>query len=199
MKYGFVYCWTNVLNNKKYIGSHYGNINDSYIGSGVYFKKAYLKDPNNFKRDILYIGENYKNVEEYFLILNNAKTNDSFYNLKNESVGGWKHVNIVKRGLAISLGKKGKYPEHLRYDKSGENNPMFNKKHSIETKNKIAQLRIGISNSSKKIIELSENIIFNSITECALYYGVTQPTMNTLIRNERINRGKCKNKIFNYA
>jgi hypothetical protein len=199
MKYGFVYCWTNIINDKKYIGSHYGNINDSYIGSGVYFKRAYLKNPNNFKRDILYIGKNYQDIEKYFLVENNAQYNDSFYNLKNESIGGWKHVNIEKRGIAISKAKKGKYPEHLRYDKFGINNPMFDKKHSIETKNKISKSRIGKSNSDKKVIELSENKIFDSVTKCALHYGITQPTMTALIRNEKINRGKCKNKIFSYV
>jgi len=190
MKYGFVYCWTNILNEKKYIGSHYGNINDSYIGSGVYFKRAYLKNPKDFKRDILYVGKNYQEIEKYLLIENNAQFN---------TVGGWKHINIEKRGLAISKAKKGKYPDHLKYDKSGINNPMYSKKHSVETKNKMSYARIGKSNSDKKVIELSENILFDSVTKCANYYGVTQPTMTTLIRNEKINRGKCKNKIFNYA
>jgi hypothetical protein len=199
MKYGFVYCWTNILNNKKYIGSHYGNINDSYIGSGVYFKRAYFKNPNNFKRDILYIGNNYQDTEKYLLVKNNAQFNESFYNLKNDSVGGWKHVNIEKRGIAISKAKKGKYYEHLTYDKSGVNNPMFNKKHSLETKAKMSKSKIGKSTTDKKVIELTENKIFDSVTKCALNYGINQSTMTVLIRNEKINRGKCKNKIFSYA
>ena len=199
MKYGFVYCWNNIINNKKYIGSHYGTMTDSYIGSGVYFKRAYNKNPNNFKRDILYIGKEYKNIEELLLINNNAQSNPLFYNLKNTSIGGWNHIDIKKRGLAISKSKKGIYYEHLRYDKSGVNNPMYSKKHSIETKDKISKSRIGKSNANKKVIELNENKIFESIKKCADYYGVTQPTMSVLIRNKIINRGKCKNKIFNYA
>jgi len=199
MKYGFVYCWTNIINDKKYIGSHYGNINDSYVGSGVYFKRAYLKNPNNFKRSILYIGKNYNAIEEFYLNYHDAKNNDNFYNLKNESIGGWNHVDIIKRGLAISNAKKGIYYSHLRYDKNGNNNPMYGKKHSENTKNKISKSRIGKSNSDKQVIELSENKMFKSVTECALFYGVTQPTMSALIRNEKINRGKCKHKIFIYA
>jgi hypothetical protein len=199
MKYGFVYCWTNIINNKKYIGSHYGSINDSYIGSGVYFKNAYNKNKDNFNRDILYIGEKYKELEEYFLLKYNAQFNNNFYNLKNTSIGGWSHIDIKKRGLAISKAKKGIYPNWLKYDKSGKNNPMYSKKHSIETKLKMAKARIGKSNSDKKVIELSENKVFDSVTKCALYYEVTQPTMTALIRGEKINRGKCKNKIFNYA
>jgi len=37
---GFIYMWTNIENNRKYIGSHKGNIDDSYIGSGKRFKNA---------------------------------------------------------------------------------------------------------------------------------------------------------------
>lgn len=198
MKYGFVYCWNNIINGKKYLGSHYGNINDSYIGSGIYFKRAYNKNSQNFTRDILYIGKNYKEVEEHLLILNDAQFNNNYYNLKNKSIAGWEHVDILKRGKAISKSKKGKYPEHLRYDKSGVNNPMYSKKHTQETKNKIAQTRIGKSNSSKKIIELTENKIFESVTKCAIYNGVAQSTMTVLIRDKKINRGKCKGKIFKY-
>lgn len=42
MYYGFVYEWTNLVNGKKYIGSHAGTENDGYIGSGVAFKKQLL-------------------------------------------------------------------------------------------------------------------------------------------------------------
>jgi hypothetical protein len=202
MSYGFVYCWNNVTNGKKYIGSHFGNIHDSYIGSGIYFKRAYLKNPKDFNRDILYVGARYKEVEEDLLIKNNAQSNSKFYNLKNSSVGGWSHLteeSKKKRLLNMSKTKKGKYPEWLKYDKSGKNNPMFGKQQSIETKNKISKKLTGKSNADKKVIELTENKLFNSVTECAKHFGVTQPTMSILIRNKKINRGNCKGKIFNYA
>ena len=51
---GFIYKWTNLKTNKKYIGSHIGHINDRYVGSGKYFKNAYNKDPNSFERSLLY-------------------------------------------------------------------------------------------------------------------------------------------------
>jgi hypothetical protein len=52
---GFVYLWTNTENGMKYIGSHKGDVNDSYIGSGVYFRRAYNKNPKKFERMLLII------------------------------------------------------------------------------------------------------------------------------------------------
>jgi hypothetical protein len=204
MKYGFVYQWENLLNEKKYIGSHYGNINDNYVGSGVYFKRAYEKNTNNFKRTILYIGKNYIEKEDELLKLYDVANNENYYNLKNDAIGGWKHIysnpeEIKKRGLKISESKKGIFYKHLEYDKSGSNNPMYNKKHSEETKKKMSEYKIGKCNYSKKIIEKTENKIFESIKDCADYYKINPSTMSVLIRDKIITRGKCKNKIFIYA
>ena len=35
----YVYQITNLINNKKYIGKHSGELNDSYLGSGENIKK----------------------------------------------------------------------------------------------------------------------------------------------------------------
>lgn len=201
---GFVYLWENKRNGKIYIGSHKGTPDDSYIGSGVYFTRAYKKEPNNFKRTILYIGKEYRQQEESFLKLFDAANNNKFYNLKNEAIGGWEHCNTDeiknKRNKALSKAKKGKYPNWLRYDKSGENNPMYGKRHTEETKLKLSKIRKNLPpNRICSVIEKTSGMIFNSITECANYYNVTQPTMSVLIRNKVITRGKCKNKIFDYA
>ncbi len=50
---GFIYKWIDVTNGKVYIGSHFGTPNDGYIGSGIYFKRVYLKRPKDFTREIL--------------------------------------------------------------------------------------------------------------------------------------------------
>ena len=40
MKQYYIYLTTNLLTNQKYIGKHYGEINDNYLGSG----KKLVKD-----------------------------------------------------------------------------------------------------------------------------------------------------------
>ena len=204
MKEGFVYLWKNKINNKKYIGSHLGNINDNYIGSGIYFKRAYNKNPDNFERTILYIGIDYIDKEAYFLKHYDVMNNIDYYNLKNDAVGGWAHTHnnlltIEKRNKKISESKKGKIFEHLDYDKTGINNPMYNKKHTEESKKSMSKSKLGKCNYSKKIIERIENKMFNSVKDCADYYKVNQSTMSVLIRDKIINRGNCKNKIFSYV
>lgn len=39
----FIYLTTNLINNKKYIGKHYGNLEDNYLGSGSILKNAIKK------------------------------------------------------------------------------------------------------------------------------------------------------------
>lgn len=157
---GFVYIWTNKINEKKYIGAHIGKIDDGYIGSGVLFKKAIEKyGIENFSREILYIE--YECIENLFLkemeIINHfdAVNSDSYYNLTNydpkyipklASNLTRKHTEESKRKL--SEAKKGtKIPLHvkekmskaqkgrkLNRDISNSNNPFYGKKHSEETK-----------------------------------------------------------------
>jgi len=131
---GFVYLWENTKNNMRYIGSHKGSVNDKYIGSGVYFKRAYNKKPNDFQRTILYIGEDFIEVEDKLLKIYNVEKDSNYYNLKNSAIGGWEHCNTEeikrKRGRSLSKSKKGKRYTHLDYDKSGINNPMYGKTHN---------------------------------------------------------------------
>lgn len=61
---GFIYMWINKVNNKRYIGSHWGYEDDGYKGSGVLFKKAINKyGIVNFKRIIIEY-RNYKDEKE---------------------------------------------------------------------------------------------------------------------------------------
>jgi hypothetical protein len=200
---GFVYLWENTKNNMKYIGSHKGNVNDNYIGSGVYFKRAYNKNPKDFNRIVLYVGEDFLEVEDKLLKIYNVDSDDNFYNLKNSAVGGWAHCNTdkikIKRGKSLSKSKKGKVPTCALRDKNGQNNPMYGKTQSKETRENISNKMKGRVNRKKSIIELTTKMHFEKVSDAAKYYGVSTSTMSVLIRNEVINRGKCVNKIFKYV
>lgn len=81
---GFVYEWTNKINNQKYIGAHLGNENDYYIGANFNFRRDLkLHGTGNFERTILeYVVEanELKQRENYYLELVNAKENPEYYN-----------------------------------------------------------------------------------------------------------------------
>lgn len=96
----FIYQWTNKRNGKKYIGSHIGEIDDGYIGSGKYFKNAYNKEPHNFEREILEIieSENIKEaiekLENKFISKFDASNNPNYYNISPSYFGGDVYSNL---------------------------------------------------------------------------------------------------------
>ena len=82
----YIYITTNLINNKKYIGQHKGQINDSYLGSGTNILKAIKKyGKNNFKKEILKLCSTREEAdawEKYYIELYDAVNNDNFYNLQ---------------------------------------------------------------------------------------------------------------------
>ena len=84
-----------------YIGSHKGTVDDGYIGGGLRFRRSYDKRPECFTREVLYIGDHYRELEEFMLIEIDAESNPEYYNLKNSAIGG----NIGKKGIE-SMRKK---------------------------------------------------------------------------------------------
>lgn len=59
----YIYMTTNLINGKKYIGKHKGELNDSYLGSGTLLLRAIKKyGKENFKKEILYISKMKKKI-----------------------------------------------------------------------------------------------------------------------------------------
>lgn len=112
IKYYLIYQTTNLINGKMYIGKHITtNINDSYLGSGVYLNRAIKKyGKENFKKEILFIFDNEleMNEKEKELVNESIVNNSQYYN--------------------IMLGGEG-----------GDTWSRFGRKHSEETKKKISQ------------------------------------------------------------
>ena len=72
----YVYQITNLINNKKYIGKHSGELNDSYLGSGENIKNAIKKyGKENFRKDILYIAQTEEEADVKKIIGNKLNTN----------------------------------------------------------------------------------------------------------------------------
>lgn len=124
MKQYYIYKITNLVNGKQYIGKHYGELNDSYLGSGKLIKKAIEKyGKENFKKEILYIAKDNSEAnlkEKEFIKVYNAVKREDFYNLHEGGDGG---NNNKKISNSIS----------------GINHPMYGKHHTEETKEKLRQ------------------------------------------------------------
>ena len=111
----YLYCVTNLITNKKYIGSHTGYITDTYLGSGVILKKAIKKyGKHNFVKDILWEGpnEHMRDMETYWCEYFNVANNTLFYNRTNKGTGyiyGTSNPKLseVRKLMNISAWNKG--------------------------------------------------------------------------------------------
>ena len=131
----YIYKTTNLINQKQYIGKHFGRIDDSYLGSGILLKKAIEKyGKENFKKEILYISQSEEEnceKEKYYIELYNAIESDNFYNIAEGGQGGF-----VTRGYTEEQRQQvnKKISQQLK-----KNHPMKGKHHTEQTKEKIKE------------------------------------------------------------
>jgi hypothetical protein len=133
---GFVYIWINKVNGKKYIGLHFGQIDDGYIGSGVAFKRAIKKyGIDQFERKILYyeVKSEENLYKKEFEIINemNAVFSTEFYNITNFDPKGSHFINGKRHRLISEETKK-------KISKANEG-----KKHTKKTRKKMSKSRMG--------------------------------------------------------
>lgn len=115
----------------KYIGKHYGELDDTYLGSGKLLKQDILKyGKDQFTKSILHISEDdleNSEKEKQFIALYNAVYNPLFYNIHEGGSGG-----------NTTAGYSPKEKEALRRKLSevnrGKNNGMYGKHHTEKTK-----------------------------------------------------------------
>lgn len=135
MKQYYIYKTTNLINNKQYIGKHYGELNDDYIGSGILMQRAISKYGKvNFKKEILCISKNEEENrlnEDKFIRKYDAVNRDDFYNLCYGGQGG----DLIGDNKAKRLEVNAK----ISNANSGCNHHMFGKHHTEETKEKLRE------------------------------------------------------------
>lgn len=94
----FVYLTTNLINNKKYIGYHYGFSDDNYLGSGTIITNAIKKyGKDSFNRTILEFCDTENEVKEAeikWIAFYNAVNSSDFYNIDTGGTGGMQGCQI---------------------------------------------------------------------------------------------------------
>ncbi len=151
--YGFVYEWIDLSNNKTYIGSHYGSVDDGYIGSGKKFLNAYKKRPCFFQRKILsYLKKDNRNE---LLLIEQVHLNQidwlMTYNISPTASGGDTISKLNKNELKIYKDKlKSRNPSRKGAINSDAHNQKIREYHlnkvvSAETRLKISESKKGKS------------------------------------------------------
>lgn len=164
-----IYCITNIINDKKYIGFHAtNNINDSYMGSGIAINRAYEKyGIENFKKTILENCNelNWEEREKYWI--KKLGTYKKGYNM---TVGGEGSIGLKMskeskskiseshKGLKISEESKSKISQSLK----GRFPWNIDKKLSDETKDKISKANTGRIKSEDEKTKISERLKSNN-------------------------------------
>ena len=187
MKKYYIYITTNLINDKKYIGQHYGELNDSYFGSGTLIKEALKKyGKKNFKKEILEVCSSYEELniaERKWINYYNAVENVQFYNI---AQGGFNSNPCAGRTLEEEQIRR----EKLSKASSGKNNyfygkhfykeqhPMYGKHHSKESKEKMRNAKAGSKAPTAKglnIYDLNGNFIrsFETQKEFKIFLGLS--------------------------
>lgn len=117
MKHYTIYQTTNLINNKIYIGLHTtDNINDGYLGSGIFLKKAIKKYGYiNFKKEILHVFDNKKDMitKEKEIVNEDFILRKDTYNMAKGSYG-LSTLSSEKRKIAIEKMKITKQSQDLK-------------------------------------------------------------------------------------
>lgn len=201
--YGYVYKTTNLINNKIYIGQHKSSSFDSsYYGSGRVFIRALKKyGKNNFNCELLEWCNNYDELnikEEYWIHFYNSTDPIIGYNIQ---IGGNSAPKAEQTKEKLRQARLGKY--------TGNKNPFYGKKHSIEslikisnaskgrktfegrhhsdeTKKKLSKIRKGhFPTNSRKCKCVNDNKVFHSYNEAGRYYKISPCSISNSIREKR--------------
>ena len=156
----YIYRITNKVNGKTYIGQHkYKELNDSYMGSGVYIKRAINKyGIENFEKEILYSRIQYKetvDAMERFAIAKERALEKAEYNIADGGQGNRGHHITEETRQKLSESHKGKpgywcgkhFSEaHLKKLSEAKKGKPSNRRGvhlSDETKRKISEVQKG--------------------------------------------------------
>ena len=170
-EYGFVYLWRDRKDNRYYVGYHWGNMNDPYICSSAWMKRAYANRTEDFKRRILVtnIPTKEQTIDEEYRWLQMIKKEElgnKYYNFRNTKFGlvDYNEATLMKMRRTFSDDHKKNLSEaHAGQKPWNKGIPMSEEqkakiigtKRSEETKKKMSEMRKGKPKSEETKARMS--------------------------------------------
>lgn len=210
MKVFYVYLTTNNINNKKYIGQHFGELEDSYLGSGKILLQAIDKyGKENFSKKILEQCDTQEAVllaEKKWINFYNAIKDDNFYNIAEGGTGGNTYAGLSEDELSRI--------KTLRSQQTtGRNNPNYGKTTSEEAKDKMRKTfaergvsqgknnpmygKLGKDNPNSRPIYAiidEEKVLFDGVREASRQLYIPSPNISrSLTSYGKFSAGKSPN------
>jgi hypothetical protein len=152
----FVYCWSDHLTGKLYIGAHKGSVDDGYVCSSKSMLAEYAQRPLDFERRVLRDGlswEYARTLERELLVELDAAKHAGFYNQTNGHVRDFdfKGSSEERRREKISKSSRGRRLSDEAKQKIGSANKInslgnknwLGKHRSQETKEKLRLVNLG--------------------------------------------------------
>lgn len=215
MTYYIIYKITNKVNGKIYIGSHKTkNLNDGYMGSGKYLKRAIVKHGlENFEKEILHIFDTPELMynKEAEIVNEDFLSDENTYNLRKGGYGGFDYINknpnIFLTDKRLNSLMPIEMTRKIYIEKFYNDNDFAKKvKNNLKTATRISQEKNPLgtfygkkhSEQTKKIIGEKNSI--NHIGEKNSQYNtmwITNGVINKKIsKNESIPKGWNKGRKF---
>lgn len=158
--------------------------------------------------DLSILNERERYWQEYYDVLNGGlnsrltETKDKSGRLSQETKDKisknrkGKRVGAIPWNTGIELSDEHK--AKISKVTKGENNPMYGKNHSEETKAKISEANKGRKHTeeanakktglSKIVLDTQTGVFYNSATEAAFYYDINESTLRGYLQGRRTNK-----------
>lgn len=201
-----IYQTRNLINDKIYIGYHATkNLQDSYLGSGKYLKRAIYKyGEENFSKTILYVFPTKEEamLKEFELVNEHFIDRDDTYNFKIGGEGGWDHIfrklkedDSFREKMYKNHSKKisalheaGVLPGFSKMNK--EDPPFKGKRHSFDSKKKI---------SKNNAMTLPKSLLKNRLSDLELEKDRSHGWINRLSKKWGVSHTQVRRFVNKYA
>ena len=172
-----VYVTTNIENGKFYIGKHStNNLNDNYCGSGVWVLRAKKAKRKLFTRVVKSCQTEEEAYKQEYEIIVAAKEcwPDLCMNMSDGGVGFSISYPLLRTGEnAPMYGKK--HTEEVKKQiaksmsyRAGEKHHMYGKNHNEDTRKKMSETHLKIGHlRGKKVKCLTNGVVYGSLSEAA--------------------------------